>query len=440
MRAVRHESRESARDNAPRTKQAALAIVAGPRFNGPMNTIAVVGAGAMGAGIAQLAAQHGCSVLLIDVSDSAVQRGLTAIRDQLDRAVGKGKLAASERDDVIARIRPSTAIEGLSEIALAIEAVVEDIAVKRQVFAALERATRETAILATNTSSLSVSAIAEGVTRRGRVIGMHFFNPPVVMPLVEIIAGADSSQAALDKAFEIALSWGKTPVRAKDTPGFIVNRVARGYYLEALRLLGEGVAGVDEIDMVMRTLGGFRMGPFELMDLVGLDVNLAVSTSVWEQMNRHPRFAPHAIQQKLVSEGHLGRKTGRGFYMYPKEGPPLPAVPVNRRTFPMTPLLSDTALAFCTRAGATSAGSTEHFIFARILGAILNEAGFALSEGVASRGDIDLAMLKGTNYPKGPLAWADEIGPRTVRGLLKALNAVTTDQRYEPSPHFAAAY
>lgn len=405
-----------------------------------MNTIAVIGAGAMGAGIAQLAAQHGCDVRLIDVSDTAVQRGWTAIRDQLDRTVDKGKLAAAERDAIIARVRPSTAIEGLSGISLAIEAVVEDVAVKRQVFAALERATRETAILATNTSSLSVSAIAEGVTRRDRVIGMHFFNPPVVMPLVEVIAGAESDPAALDRAMELTLAWGKTPVRAKDTPGFIVNRVARGYYLEALRLLGEGVAGIDEIDLVMRNLGGFRMGPFELMDLVGLDVNLAVSTSVWEQMGRHSRFAPHAIQQKLVSEGRLGRKTGRGFYSYPREGPPLPAVPVDRRTFPMNPLLSDAALAFCTRAGAASAGGTEQYMFARIIAAILNEAGFALSENVATRGDIDLAMLKGTNYPKGPLAWADEIGPRTVRGLLKALNALTTNQRYEPSPHFAAAY
>jgi 3-hydroxybutyryl-CoA dehydrogenase len=268
---------------------------------------------------------------------------------------------------------------------------------------------------------------------------MHFFNPAPIMSLVEIIVGGRSAAAAVEAGFTAATSWGKTAVRAKDTPGFIVNRVARGYYLEALRLLGEGVAGIDEIDNVMRVHGGFKMGPFELMDLVGLDVNLAVSTSIWQQMGRHPRFTPHEIQQKCVEQGSLGRKTGQGFYAYKTGVPRVSAYPVDRRSFQLSPLLSGAVRAFAERAGARNAGSTEQYVFARILSAILNEAALALDEGVASREDIDIAMQKGTNYPKGPLAWTDEIGPRTVRGLLKAVNDGVGDKRYAPAQSFADA-
>ncbi len=218
-----------------------------------------------------------------------------------------------------------------------------------------------------------------------------------------------------------------------------MNRVARGYYLEALRLLDEGVAGVDEIDNVMRTQGGFKMGPFELMDLVGLDVNLAVSTSVWEQMDMHLRFTPHEIQRALVAKGYLGRKTGRGFYTYEADRQPISAYPVDRRSFHVSPLLAGAVKAFADRAGASRAGSTERYIFARILAAILNEAALALDEGVASREDIDIAMKLGTNYPNGPLAWSEEIGPRTVRGLLAELNSTIAPGRYPPARWFDSA-
>lgn len=324
----------------------------------------------------------------------------------------------------------------MGDVALVIEAVVEDLAVKQGIFRQLDAATSSSAVLATNTSSLSVSKIAEAVRDPTRVVGMHFFNPAPVMPLVEVITGRNSAQRAIDFAVQTAKAWGKTTVVAKDTPGFIVNRVARGYYLEALRLLGEGVAGVDEIDNIMRVHGGFKMGPFELMDLVGLDVNLAVSTSVWEQMNKHPRFTPHDIQKKLVADGHLGRKTKRGFYSYADDHP-LPAFPVDRRSFQLSPLLSDAVRTFAERAGAGRAGITEQYIVARILGAVLNEAGHALGENVATREDIDVAMMKGTNYPKGPLAWADEIGHRTVRGVLKGLNTSVAPGRFEPAALFA---
>jgi 3-hydroxybutyryl-CoA dehydrogenase len=404
-----------------------------------MNAIAVIGAGTMGSGIAQLAATHACTVRLIDVNPDVLRHGLDAIKKNLDRAVEKGRMSASDRDATSARIHTRGEIGDLKDVELAIEAVVEDMAIKQRVFRDLEAAAPPSAVLATNTSSLSVTKIAEALKDSGRVIGMHFFNPATIMPLVEIIAGEKSDAAAVQAGFAAATAWGKTAVRAADTPGFIVNRVARGYYLEALRLLGEGVAGIDEIDKVCRVHGGFKMGPFELMDLVGLDVNLAVSTSVWQQMERHPRFTPHEIQRKLVEQGRLGRKTGRGFYAYETGAPPVSAYPVDRRSFQLSPLLSGAVRAFAERAGARNAGSTEQYVFARILSAILNEAAIALDEGVASREDIDIAMQKGTNYPKGPLAWTDEIGPRTVRGLLKGLNESTGDKRYAPAKSFADA-
>jgi 3-hydroxybutyryl-CoA dehydrogenase len=411
-----------------------------------ITNIAVIGAGTMGVGIAQVAAQAGCGVQLIDVDAAILRRAMDEMARQLDRLVEKGRITLWKRDAAMARIHPLESIRALgnvvsesdtSGVQMVIEAVVERLDVKHKVFQELESAVGKTAILATNTSSLSVSKIAECCAHPERVVGMHFFNPAPIMPLVEVVVGDQSEDRAVHVAYFAAESWGKTPVCVRDTPGFIVNRVARGYYLEALRLLGEGVAGVDEIDQVMKKHGAFKMGPFELMDLVGLDVNLAVSTSVWEQFGKHPRFAPHTIQQKLVEQGHLGRKTGQGFYSYADAESQVPAYSVARRSFSLSPLLSDTMRTFARRAGANSAGSTEQYVFARILGAVLNEAGLAFSDGIASREDIDTAMVKGTNYPKGPLEWVDEIGLNTVRGLLRALNETVADNRYEPARTFS---
>lgn len=403
-----------------------------------MQTVAVIGSGTMGAGIAQLAATSGCNVHLIDVNAEALAKAQADIAARIRRMAEKGTISPDEAKAAIGRIRTDSRIRDLENVDLAIEAVVEDLGIKQKVFASIEQSAPSTAVLASNTSSISISRIAECVASPERLVGMHFFNPAPLMPLVEVIAGRKSSPAAVDKAYRAAADWGKVPVRAKDTPGFIVNRVARGFYLEALRLLGEGVAGVDEIDAIIRNRGSFRMGPFELMDLVGLDVNLAVSTSVWGQMDEHPRFTPHPIQQKLVSQGHLGQKTGRGFYAYKKDHK-VPAVTVDRRSFDLNPLMVDASAAFCHGAGVADASRTEQYIFARILGAIINEAGHAFSEKVATSDDIDLAMTKGTNYPKGPLAWADEIGHRTVRGTLKTLNESTGDDRYAPAELFARA-
>jgi 3-hydroxybutyryl-CoA dehydrogenase len=403
-----------------------------------VETIAVIGAGTMGSGIAQLAALQGCTVHLVDVSQEVLESSLAEIRGRFDHSVEKGKLKSAQRDAALARLRPADTITGLEEIELAIEAVVEDLPTKQAVFRSLDRSVPADIILATNTSSLSVTRIAEAVGDPSRVVGMHFFCPAPVMPLVEVIAGKDSAKRCVDQAIDIVVSWGKIPVRVKDTPGFIVNRVARGFYLEAIRLLGEGVAGVDEIDAILRTHGGFKMGPFELMDLIGLDVNLAASESVYERLGKKPRLAPHEIQRDLVAQGKLGRKTGEGFYSY-RHAHPLPAFIVERKSFQLNPLLCDVLLAFSARAGAPQTTSTEQYVLARILAAVINEAGFAFAEEVASAGDIDVALEVGMNYPRGPLAWADEIGHNTTAGMLKALNNALPGDRYAPAPLFARA-
>lgn len=400
-----------------------------------MNRIAVIGAGTMGAGIAQVAARHGCTVYLNDVDAEAIQRGIDAIAERADRCVTKGTLEPAKREAMLELIKPIEALDQLGDVELVIEAIDEDLDAKQNLFAKLEEAVPETAILATNTSSLSVTQIAESLERPLRLVGMHFFNPAPVMELVEVVAADTTDDATVDAACDVAKKWGKTPVRVKDSPGFVVNRVARGYYLEALGLLGEGVAGVDEIDATMRIVGGFKMGPFALMDLIGLDVSLAAGQSIWVRKGKPARLEPHAIQRKLVEEGHLGRKTGRGFYLY-QDNIALPAYPVDRRSFQVSPLLSDAMLAFTERGGCDKASATEQYVFCRILGAIINEAGFAFEDGVAGCADIDIAMMKGANYPKGPFAWSDDIGHRTHRGVLKAFNRVFPGGRYKCASAF----
>lgn len=277
--------------------------------------IGVAGAGTMGAGIAQVAAQAGHQVLLYDVQEAFVERGLANIVSALDKLAAKGKLTAEEAQAAIGRLAPCTEAQDLGACDLVIEAAPEDLAIKQALFGAVEAAAGPDCILASNTSTLSIARIAAGLKRPERVCGMHFFNPAPLMPLVEVIRGPATLPEVAETVAALAKAWGKTAVAAADRPGFIVNRVARPFYGEALRALGEGLAGADAIDRLARD-AGFPMGPFELMDLIGIDVNYAAASSVYEGFFQDPRFRPHPIQRAMVESGRLGRKTGQGYYRY----------------------------------------------------------------------------------------------------------------------------
>jgi 3-hydroxybutyryl-CoA dehydrogenase len=374
-----------------------------------INRVGVIGAGAMGSGIAQVAAVAGHRVILQDVDEAAVGRARSAIEKALARETEKGRLTSSAAEAARGRLSyvANNDPGAFAPCELVIEAIVERLEPKREALAAVERVVAREAILATNTSALSITAIAGGCQRPERVLGLHFFNPAPVMPLVEVVRGHATSKAAVEAAGSIVRRWGKITVIARDTPGFVVNRIARPFYGEALRILDEGIADCATIDWAMRTLGGFRMGPFELMDLVGNDVNFAVTSAVYEGFFFDPRYKPSLTQRRLVEANLLGRKTGRGYYDY-REGAVRPAPKED-------PLLGRS-------------------ILDRILTMLINEAIDAVFWGVATPADIDLAMVKGVNYPRGLIAWGEELGYRAVLDQLEALREEYHEDRYRPSP------
>ncbi|MFA6456746.1 MAG: 3-hydroxyacyl-CoA dehydrogenase NAD-binding domain-containing protein [Bacteroidota bacterium] len=279
-------------------------------------SIGIVGAGTMGAGIAHIAALKKFNVSLYDINEEVIRRSVERINFEMKRAVDKNKITDDDMKQALSRIKKRTNINDLDTCDLIIEAVLEDIKVKKDLFKKLDQIAHHTAILATNTSSLSVTSIASATKKPERVVGMHFFNPVYMMKLVEIVKGARTSDETMKSATAIAEQMGKKTVQAKDTPGFIVNRVARPFYGEAMKILGENVTSLEEIDRIVKRSGGFKMGPFELMDLIGNDVNLSVTESVYEQLYHDPRFQPSPIQKQLVEAGLLGKKTKQGFYNY----------------------------------------------------------------------------------------------------------------------------
>jgi 3-hydroxybutyryl-CoA dehydrogenase len=491
--------------------------------------VGVIGAGAMGAGIAQIAAQAGHRVCLFDTRMGAADQAKAKIGETLAALAAKGKIDRAAADAAAARIGVVHALGALVSAGLVIEAIVEDLAVKRALFRELEVVVSPDTILATNTSSLSITALAAGMKSPGRVVGMHFFNPAPLMPLVEVVSGLATATDMADTIYATAQAWGKAPVRAQSTPGFIVNRCARPFYAEALRVLGERAAAPETLDAVMREAGGFRMGPFELMDLIGLDINIAVTRSVWEAFFHDARFTPSVAQHELVGAGFLGRKTGRGFYVYGEgavkpapaaEAPrPRPAkvarvgelriggplvarlatagittdVAIADPRFPNGALRIDniawlvpgdgrTATAMAAKAGirdivaydlaldygncprlavarADTCGDVAYdaavgalqavgitvtrlddvagLIVLRTVVMLANEAADAVTQGIASATDVDLAMQKGVNYPRGPLAWGDELGIAFVRDTLVNLAAHYGEDRYRLSPLIA---
>jgi 3-hydroxybutyryl-CoA dehydrogenase len=367
-----------------------------------MVDFAVVGAGTMGAGIAESAALAGMSVAMIDVQEEALERGMHTIEQDLARRARKGRISEDERRDVIGRVRTATSVEVCSGAPLVVEAVIEDEEVKWQVFTDLEGVVGEETVLATNTSSLSVAGIAAATERPGRVVGMHFFNPVPAMRLVEVVAGPSTNPEALSRAEEVAEKLGKTPVRVSDTPGFIVNRVARPFYLEALRIVESG-ADPGKVDARIRE-AGFRMGPLQLADLIGHDINLSVSESLFERYYYPPRFRPSYLQRSMVEAGDLGRKSGRGFYDYTENA--------------------------STR---NDGENPPDNVALRVISCIINEAYLALSEGVATAEDIDRAMKLGANYPKGPFEWTEEIDPNRILQTLDSLRT-THGEAYLAAP------
>jgi 3-hydroxybutyryl-CoA dehydrogenase len=367
------------------------------------SVIGVIGSGAMGSGIAQVAATFGHKVFIYDNNQEALNRSEKNLEGGLNKLVEKQKISGEKKASIQANIHFLNTLNALSPCELIIEAIIEKLEVKQSVFSELENIVSSNCLLASNTSSLSITSIASTCKNPERILGIHFFNPATLMPLVEIIPGLATASEIINPVKELITQWGKTVVVAKDTPGFIVNRVARPFYSEALRIADEQIADYATIDWAMKEHGGFKMGPFELMDLIGHDVNYVVTETVWQQFYFDPRFKPSLTQKRLLEARFLGRKTGRGFYDY-REGAVIPE-PIKNNEL-------------------------GKYIVNRIVCMLINEAADTLYLGIAGKEDIDLAMTKGVNYPKGLLKWADEIGIKEVAGKLHELYTAYEEDRY----------
>ena len=430
--------------------------------------IGVVGAGTMGAGIAQLACLGGFETFLHDPVAEALATGEARLRDALAKGAERGLWRREAAETASSRLVVSEREDDLAGCDLVIEAAPEDLELKRALFARLAEICDATAILATNTSSLSVTAIAAGVERPERVCGMHFFNPPALMRLLEVVAGDETAEDTLAVATEVGRAMGRQPIRAADAIGFVANRCVRPFGLEALRLFGDRIAEPEQIDRIVRIGGGFRMGPFELMDLVGVDVGFDVAKSFWEQSFHEPRWQPSPIQARMVAAGRHGRKTGRGYYDY-RDGPHRPDDPgppdrdprwsrnaeVEEAVhFVALPSLEEASLVelardpAMTQAEADAAegyfrsmgkhvewvGDAPGLVLGRILGQIVNEAHFTVRAGIATPEDCDTAMRLGFNWPRGPFEWATAIGPTRVVRVLDALRSELGEERYRVAP------
>jgi len=369
--------------------------------------VSVIGAGTMGSGIAQVAASNGCQVTIVDSFPQALETSKSKLKSILNRLVEKGKINQEKSQLIISNIKWTTEMKDISPSNLVFEAIVENMEIKQKLFSQMGQLVSDDCILATNTSSLSVTGIASICSNKSRVMGIHFFNPVPLMKLVEVIPTDETDKKLLSEVKSILENWEKSVVTAKDTPGFIVNRVARPFYSEALKIYEEGIADFATIDWAMKEFGEFRMGPFELMDYIGNDINYSATKAVYDGTNHDPRYKPSLIQKKLMDEGLLGRKSGKGYFDYSENA-------VNPE-----PNKND---------------ELGRKIFNRILAMLINAAADVLNNEIATQDDIDTAMTTGVNYPQGLLKWADEIGIENVLKQLQGLQSNSINSRYLPSP------
>lgn len=372
--------------------------------------VAIIGAGTMGSGIAQVASTAGCKVKLYDTSSKALNTSREKLEKITDRLIEKGRVSKEEKQRIEGNIEYIDNLKELADAEVTIEAIVENLEIKQKVFKRLEECQEKEAIIASNTSSIPIASIASVLDRPERAIGIHFFNPAPLMPLVEIIPAVQTSEIVKNKVMDFIQDWKKVGVLAKDTPGFIVNRIARPFYGEALRIYEEGIAGFAQIDGVLKEYGGFRMGPFELMDFIGNDVNYKVTETVFKEFYYDPRYKPSFTQKRYAQAGYLGRKTGKGYYEYDQTGKPI---------LPKTSKLEP---------------EKAQAIFERVLVMLINEAADALFLNIATAQDIDLAMTKGVNYPKGLLRWANELGIDWCLEKIDGLYHEYHEDRYRCSP------
>ncbi|NPA07459.1 MAG: 3-hydroxybutyryl-CoA dehydrogenase [Chlorobi bacterium] len=369
--------------------------------------VGIIGAGTMGIGIAQVAATNGCKVWIYDANAKQVETATVGLEKTLTKLVGKQKISAEKMNEILANISIATELKDFKDCELIIEAIIENKEIKTKVFTELEKYVSESCVIGSNTSSISITSLGAELQKPERFIGIHFFNPAPLMPLVEVIPSLLTEKSLAEKIYSLMKDWGKTPVIAKDIPGFIVNRIARPYYGEGLRIVEENIATVEQVDDAMKTLGNFKMGPFELMDLIGVDVNFSVTKTVYNEYFYDPKYKPSLLQQRMSEAKLHGRKTGKGFYDY-SEG--------------------------AVKAEPTKDDALYQQIFMRIISMLINEAVEAKRLGVANDDDIELAMQKGVNYPKGLLAWGKEIGYAKISETLQDLYEEYQEERYRQSP------
>ncbi|EJL68011.1 3-hydroxyacyl-CoA dehydrogenase NAD-binding domain-containing protein [Chryseobacterium populi] len=372
-----------------------------------MNNIGIIGAGTMGIGIAQVAATAGCKVVVYDAQAAQIDKAFSGLEKTLQKLVEKTKISQERATEIRNNIVKGEVLQDLKDSDLVIEAIIENKEIKTKVFTELENYVSENCIISSNTSSISITSLGAELKQPERFIGIHFFNPAPLMPLVEVIPSLLTEKSLAGKIYDLMKKWGKVPVIAKDIPGFIVNRIARPYYGEALRMVEEDIAAPEQVDEAMKTIGNFKMGPFELMDLIGVDVNFAVTTTVYKDYFYDPKYKPSLLQQRMSEAKLHGRKTGKGFYDYSENA----VKPVAQK---------DDAL--------------YQQIFLRIISMLVNEAVEAKRLGVANDGDIELAMQKGVNYPKGLLSWGQEIGYAKISETLQSLYEEYQEERYRQSP------